>query len=88
MRTASLSTCPGCFPARKPSTSRRSGVEVLVAVVEVVRRPAQEIEIAADLVIEHGDVSGRLIRDEDFVVILAELAKDPSRRDHVVIRMR
>ena len=62
--------------------------QVLVPVVEIMGRPAQEFEVAADLVVEDGDVARRLVRDEDIVLILVKLPQDPARRDHVVVRMR
>ena len=57
--------------------------EVLVAVVEVVRGPAQEIEVAADLVIEDGDVARGLVGDDDLVLVLLQLPHDAPRRERV-----
>src|SRR5207244_1727021 len=45
-------------------------------------------EIAPHFVIEDRDISGGLIGDQDFVLILVQLSQDPAGRDHVVVGMR
>ena len=48
----------------------------------------QKVDVAADVVIEHGDVPARHVGDGDVVRILDELAENATHRDHVVVGMR
>ena len=52
------------------------------------REPLEEVDVAAHVVIEHGDVAARHVRDDDVVVVLRQLAENAAHRDHVVVRMR
>ncbi len=65
--------------------SCRSAAEARVPVLEIAGRAAQEVEIAADLVVEDGDVPRRLIGDQDVILVLVQFRQDAAGRDHVVV---
>jgi hypothetical protein len=62
--------------------------QTLVAVAEVPGGTAQEVEVPAHLVVEHGDVAGRLVGDDDLILVLVQLAQDAARGDDVVVGVR
>ena len=48
----------------------------------------QKIHVPADIVIKYRDVAAGHIRDGHLVLILYELAENPTHGDHIVVRVR
>ena len=55
---------------------------------EAVSNTGQQLEVATDLVIEHGDVARRLIGYGDVIAVVMQLRQRSPHRDHIVIGMR
>ena len=82
-----MSTSPGRFAAseastRRPSASTAGRLDVLLG-----REPPEEVEVAADVVVEHRHVAAGHVGDGDLVLVLDQLAQDAAHRDHVVVGM-
>ena len=84
--TSGMSTWPGSFDSRNRSTlSTRTS---FAADAAILVDAAQKIDVLPHLVIEHRDVAGGHVGDDDVVVVLVELAEDAAHRDDVVVGMR
>jgi hypothetical protein len=77
----------GCFAARKSSTRRSRSARDWPSTRPLGREPADEVGVAPDIVVEHGQVSAGHVGHGDGVPVLGQLGEDPAHRDHVVVGM-
>ena len=86
--TSGLSTWPGFLLRRNSSTCASSSAARLRRDVEVRVELGHELGEANRIVVEHGDVAGRLVGDVHFVALIHQADQRAAHRDHVIVRMR
>jgi hypothetical protein len=79
--TSGMSTSPGCLSARQSCTRAAKLAQPRPPTCALAVEPQHEVDVAAHVVVEDGDVAARHVGDGDRVVVLDELVQDarPSR---------
>ena len=76
------------FPRQKLVHPPRQVAHRRLRQVPLRRQPPREVEVAAHVVIEHGEAPAGHVGHGDLVVVFHQLPEDPAHRDHVVVGMR
>ena len=83
-----MSTSPGAFPGQGFPDLRQLAPGSIGSSPEDRLPPLEKVQVAADVVVEHGDVPGGLVGDGDLVPVLHQLPEHPTHGDDVVVGMR